>query len=177
MNGQAFAASGGVFIKGADLASSSFVSANAQGNVDLTALAGAPGAQFTAPAGNFTKSDQFASTKVAADFFNTASAYHSANPGSDKLMVNGANKNDGSLFSPHGNSHTTARPAVDVAYQNSSGRNLSGPTAAGLADVNRARSLLSIGGRNGFTRTVTAIEGIGSFQIRQDHDNHIHLGE
>lgn len=93
-----------------------------------------------------------------------------------KLMMNSAIRNDGRLFGSQMNSHTGTKPAIDVAYQEGNGRHLSSHAAAGLADVNRARSLLSIGGRYGFARTVTVIEGIGSFQVRSDHDNHIHLG-
>ena len=177
MAGQVIASDRGLFVMGADLASTGFVAANAQGNVSLNDVANLPGAQFQTSAANMPASQSFVSTKVAGDFYNTASAYHSEFSGSDKLMVNSANRNDGALFGSHTNSHTGAKPAIDVAYQDSSGRNLSGHTAAGLADVSRAQSLLSIGARNGFTRSVTAIEGIGSFQVRQDHDNHIHLGE
>lgn len=175
--GVAVASNSGVMVLGKDLASTSFVSANAQGNVSMYDMAALPGAQFQGSTVNMPQSQSFASTKVAADFYNTASEYHNQFPGSDKLMVNSAVQNNGALFGSHTATHTSAKPAIDVAYQDSSGRNLSGHTAAGLADVNRARSLLSIGGGYGFTRTVTNIEGIGSFQIRQDHDNHIHLGE
>lgn len=175
--GKAFDVGNGVFVFGDGNTPAAGIMANTQGNVSMIDMASQlPDAQFQASDG-MPMAHSFASTSVAADFYNTAKDYSSANPGSEKLMVNSPNRDDGALFSPHTNSHTGAKPAIDVAYHNSSGINLSGHGASKAADTGRARSLLATAGGYGFTRTVTNIQGIGSFQILANHDNHIHLGE
>ena len=75
LNGQAFAAPGGVFVMGADLASSTFVSANNNGRVDLNSLASVSGANFEVKDG---AANTFMATQSAAYLFNASAAYGKA---------------------------------------------------------------------------------------------------
>jgi hypothetical protein len=84
-----------VFVLGKDLGSTGSVAATAEGNVSVYDLAKLPGAQFTGSTADMPKSESYVSTKLGAGLFNTATQYQATFPGSDKLQVNSANKNDG----------------------------------------------------------------------------------
>ncbi len=176
LNGQAFATAGGVFVKGADLASSGFVSSNAEGNVSMYDMAKLPGAQFSGSTINMKPSESFASAGVAASFYNTASAYHKAFPDSAKLVINSANLNSGEQFGSHRSSHNSAKPSIDVQYQNARGQNLTGTSAAGSADVGRMRTLVGIANRNGFSTNISARPNDFGTLYYPGHEHHLHLG-
>lgn len=167
---------GGVFVKGADLASSSFVGANADGRVDLNALSGASGANFTVKDG---AANTFMATQSAANFFNTAGAYGKMFPGSDKLVVTDAGTSSGGLAAGH---QTHNGSAADVRYQDANGRNIqNGNASAGSADAYRMSALVSIAGKNGFTYNLSSRPAdfgtsSGSQAVYDMHRDHMHIG-
>ena len=177
LNGQAFAAPGGVFIKGADLASSSFVSANNNGRVDLNNLASVSGANFEMKDG---AANTFMATQSAANLYNTAAAYGKAFPGSDKLVVTDAGTASGAPAKGH---DTHNGSAVDVRYQDANGRNIqSGFASAGMADVGRMSRLVSIAKSNGFSYNLSSRPAdfrtsSASQKVYNNHRDHLHMGK
>lgn len=164
-----------MFIKGADLASSAFISANDSGRVNLNDLAGAPGANFDVSSG---AKNPFVSIGTASNFYNLASDYGKQFAGSSKLFVTDAGTANGS---PAGGHQTHNGGALDLRYQNIMGQNIQDPKAVFQADFTRTRYLADRSRNYGFTYNLTPFPNFfntnaASQKAYNLHFSHIHMG-
>lgn len=147
---------------------------NGNGVIDLAPLSGHPDAGFEFKNGAAT----FLMADAAAAFWNTATQYQSANPGSQKLLVTDMGAADAANFGPH-QTHDLGR-SIDLRYQNSMGLNLQDSVAFKTADVDRTRSLVGIASSQGFdqnyTGSISLFGGQGSGRTEYLHMSHIHIG-
>lgn len=147
------------------------IQANDKGYVDLNQVAEQHDADFTVKDG----AQSFLNLKTASDFFNVAEQYKDQNPGGDKLLVTDAGKADGSMFPPH-KAHDLGR-SVDVRYQDESGKNLQGNSAAGNAGLARTRNLVDAAKQNGFNQNYSSRPKDFGTKYAHGHQDHLHLGK
>ena len=147
------------------------IQANDNGYVDLNQVAGQHDADFTVKDG----AQSFLNLKTASDFFNATEQYKDQNPGGDKLLVTDAGKADGSIFPPH-KTHDLGR-SVDVRYQDESGKNLQGKSAADNAGLGRTQNLVDAAKANGFNQNYSSRPKDFGTKYAPGHQDHLHLGK
>lgn len=147
------------------------ITANDQGYIDLSQVAQQHDANFVIKAG----ASPFVSLETANGFFNTTAEYHEQHPDAQKFVITDAGKADGSPLPPH-KTHDLGR-SIDLRYQDPSGRNLRGGTAAERADVAHTRELVGMANSAGFNQNYSARPKQFGTTYAQGHADHLHLGK